>query len=311
MKIIFAGTPEFAAKHLNALLEAGIEIQAVLTRPDKPSGRGQKLQPSPVKLLAESKGLPVHQPTTLKDQAAEELIRSFDADVIIDVAYGVIIPKNILEIPKFGFINVHPSLLPRWRGPAPIQHAILAGDQDTGVTIMKLDEGVDTGPIYLQKTYHIQPHETSATLHEHLAKLGSNALITVLKRLEADDIKVETQQSIGITYAPKIEKPMAAIHWSHSAYDIERMIRAFNDWPVAFSNIGDTTIRIWEANPISNYTSETSGTIIRITPEGIDVATGDGILRIQRMQFPGGKALPVSEILKSKKEFFEKHARFG
>ena len=310
MKIIFAGTPEFAAKHLNALLEEGIEIQAVLTRPEKPSGRGQKLESNPVKVLAESKGLPVHQPKTLKDQAAEELIKSFEADVIIDVAYGVIIPKNILDIPRLGFVNVHPSLLPRWRGPAPIQHALLAGDKDTGVTIMKLDEGVDTGPIYLQKTYHMQPNETGATLRESLAKLGSNALITVLQQLETEEISAKDQSDSGACYAPKIEKSMAEIHWSHPAFEMERMIRAFDDWPVAYSTIGDTTIRIWEANPISNYTSEKPGTILRVIPEGIDVATGDGVLRIQRMQFPGGKVLPVSEILKSKKEFFETHTKF-
>ncbi len=310
MKIIFAGTPEFSTKHLSALLEAGLDIQGVLTRPDKPSGRGQKQQASPVKILAESKGLPVYQPKTLKDQAAEDLIKSFEADVIVDVAYGVIMPKNILDIPKFGFVNVHPSLLPRWRGPAPIQHALLSGDKDTGVTIMQLDEGVDTGPIFLQKTYHMQPNETSASLHECLAKLGSNALITVLQQLEKGEIAATEQSHAGACYAPKIEKSMAGIHWSHPAFEIERMIRAFDDWPVAFSTIGETVIRIWEANPISNYTSEAPGTIIRVISEGIDVATGDGVLRIQRMQFPGGKVLPVSEILKSKKEFFETHTKF-
>lgn len=311
LKIVFAGTPEFSAKHLQALVEAKIHITAVLTRPDKPAGRGLKVLASDVKRLAEEKGLVVHQPKSLRNQEAIDLVMTLNADLIVDVAYGVIIPKEILAIPRFGFINVHPSLLPRWRGPAPIQHALLAGDKDTGVSIMSLDEGVDTGPILLQKTYHMQPNETGASLHDRLAKLGSNALITVLQQLERErELKSTPQEESGACYAPKIEKSMAKIIWFHPAPEIERMIRAFNDWPVAHTTIGGEVVRLWRANPLSNYIGEPPGTIIRIDSTGIDVVTGDGVLRIQEMQFPGGKRLPVADILNSKREFFETHKLF-
>lgn len=312
LKIVFAGTPVFAANILSSVLEEGFNITAVLTREDKPAGRGLQLHESPVKQVAKAHQLPVYQPKTLKSEAAAELIQSLEADVIVDVAFGLIVPKDVLSIPKFGFINVHSSLLPRWRGAAPIQHALLAGDKDTGVTIMWLDEGIDTGPIILQKPYHIQPNETGASLHRALSRLGANALMVVLRELEEKQaLKTTPQTEEGACYASKINKAMAEIVWSHSALSIERAIRAFNDWPIAYTTLGNTRVRIWQANPLTNYTSEEPGTILKIDAGGIDVATGDGILRIQKLQFPGGKPLMVEEILNSKRALFEAEKKFG
>lgn len=311
LNIIFAGTPEFAANILESMIAADFNITAVLTRIDKPAGRGMKLHQSPVKVVAEKHGLDVYQPSTLKTKESEELLKSFNADVIVDVAFGLIVPKNILSIPKFGFINVHSSLLPRWRGAAPMQHALLAGDKDTGVTIMQLDEGIDTGPIILKKVYHIQSNETGKSLHDALSKLGANAVMSVLRDLEETGVlQTEAQSNEGACYASKIDKSMAKIIWTQSAVEIERMIRAFNDWPVAYAQLGDDIVRIWQANPLSNYVDQKPGTIVAIEHDSIDVATGDGILRIHQMQFSGGNILPVSEILKSKRALFESIKEF-
>jgi len=311
MKILFAGTPEFAVDHLEALLKANFNVVVVLTKPDKPSGRGRKLNTSPIKQYAKLHELPVLDLKTLKDPFSERLIKDFDVDVAVDVAYGLIIPKNIFQMLQHGFINVHPSLLPRWRGPAPIQHAILSGDEHTGVTIMKIDEGIDTGPILSQKKYRIKPKDTTLSLSKKLAKIGSELLVDALKTLqEKGSLEFAPQPEEGMTHALKIEKTMAKINWNNTAVEIGRQIRAYNPAPIAFANLGNLNIRIWEATPLEESESEPVGTIIRFNNEGIDVATNNGVLRITQMQLPGGKCLPVSAILNGRKDFFEHNRKF-
>lgn len=308
MKIIFAGSPDFAAKHLSALIEAQVKIAAVLTQPDKPTGRGKKITATPVKEIALKHELPFYQPTSLKTEEALIWFKRMAPDVVIDVAYGLIIPSSILALPLFGFLNVHPSLLPRWRGAAPIQRAILAGDTETGVSIMRLNEGIDTGPIFLQAHCPIEQKDTTASLSDRLAKLGCKALLEVLSNLAT--LNPVAQAEIGACYAPKIDKTMARLNWQESAELLDRKIRAFNPWPIAYSVLGDEVVRIWEAEPREEKTTAVAGTILRCDQNGIDVATGKGILRLLKLQFAGGKLLPVSNILNGKKMFFAAHPRF-
>lgn len=311
LKLIFAGTPEFAAKYLTALIAANFDIAAVFTRMDKPAGRGQHITESPVKKLALDHNIPVYQPKTLRDEEIIQTIKAINPDVIIDVACGFLVPQEILEFPQYGCINIHPSLLPRWRGAAPIQHAILHGDQETGVTIMKMDEGLDTGPIFLQQKCPIYATDTTQTLNERLIELGSKTLVTFLKNIQTLHIKLAPQTEQGACYAEKIQKSMASIDWNNSAITIDRQIRAFVPWPIAQTEIGQQIVRIWQAEPIDTTTNAEPGTIIQIDKDSIDVATGAGIIKLQILQFPGGKQLPVIEILKSKKDFFIENKKFS
>jgi methionyl-tRNA formyltransferase len=310
LKILFAGTPTFAAKHLQALLDAKFNICAVITQPDKPAGRGRKLQPSPVKQLAMANHLATYQPTTLRDQDIQQVIQKLQPDIIVDVACGLLVPKEILDLPRYGCINVHPSLLPRWRGATPIQHAILAGDQQTGISIMQMDEGWDTGPVLLQKTCPIKPDDTTAILLEKLAEVGITALIEVLTKLEQNGINAEKQSDNAACYAKKINKEAGRINWQKSAIELDREIRAYNPWPIAFTEIGGQIVRIWQAAPTNNKANDKPGTILQLNKQSIDVATGDGILRIYKMQFPGGKVLSIVDLLHSKKDFFINHRSF-
>lgn len=308
MKIIFAGSPDFAAKHLSALIEAQVKIAAVLTQPDKPTGRGKKVAATPVKEVALRHGISLYQPSSLKTEETLNWFRSMAPDVVIDVAYGLIIPKTVLAMPRFGFLNVHPSLLPRWRGAAPIQQAILAGDVETGISIMRLDEGIDTGPVFLQRRCLIDRKDTMASLSERLIKIGCEALLEVLANLITLDPVAQTEA--GACYAPKIDKTMARLNWQESAEMLDRKIRAFNPWPVAYSVLGNEIIRIWEAEPREEKTTAAEGVILRCDRDGIDVATGKGLLRLLKLQFAGGKILSIADILNSKKTFFITHSRF-
>ncbi|MGD9107762.1 MAG: methionyl-tRNA formyltransferase [Gammaproteobacteria bacterium] len=309
LKIIFAGTPEFAAKFLQSLLNAKYDICAVITQPDKPAGRGRKLQINPVKQLSLIHKIPIYQPKTLRDAAAQKTIKDLHADIIIDVACGLLIPKEILSLPHYGCVNVHPSLLPRWRGASPIQRAILAGDEITGVSIMQMDEGLDTGPVFLQKEFLIKPTDTTKSLLEELALLGIDALLNVLDKIH--EITPTKQNEKKACYAKKITKEEAKIDWHKSAITLDREIRAFNPWPISYTQIGDQIIRIWQASPLTETCDKKPGEIVKLDKKGIDVATGDGMLRILKMQFPGKKALTIAEILNSKLDFFEKHKKFN
>jgi methionyl-tRNA formyltransferase len=310
LKILFAGTPEFAAKHLQALLDTKYEICAVITQPDKPSGRGRKIQINPVKQLALDFNIPIHQPKTLRDDKIQNIIKDLQPDIIIDVACGLFIPKEILDLPPYGCINVHPSLLPRWRGASPIQKAILAGDKITGVSIMLMDEGLDTGAVFLQKKYSIKNTDTAADLHKNLADLSIEALLEVLPKIINHTITPTKQNDADASYAKKITKEEAKINWTKSALELDREIRSFNPWPISFTEIGKQIVRIWQATPLDKTTTEKPGTIIQLNKQGINVATGDGLLRILKMQFPNGKILSIADILNSKKDFFVKHHNF-
>ncbi len=310
LKIIFAGTPHFAAVYLNALIQAKLNVYAVLTQPDRPKGRGQQLTASPVKKLALQHDIPVYQPLSLSTADSNLLLRELNPDLIIDVAYGLLLPKSILEIPRLGCINVHPSLLPRWRGAAPIQHAVLFGDKETGVTIMQMDEGLDSGSILLQEKCPIYKTDTTVDLYDRLEKLGSKVLLDAIEKLQQGELKPKPQETSKVTYAKKIKKSDAKLDWKKSAVELERQIRAFNPCPIAYTEINQKIIRIWEAAVLNDDTNESAGTIIQINKEGIDVAAGKGILRLTKIQFPGGKPLPISEILKSKKDWFADNPRF-
>ncbi|WP_455206373.1 methionyl-tRNA formyltransferase [Kaarinaea lacus] len=297
LDIIFAGTPEFAAASLHALTQTSHTICAVYTQPDRPAGRGRKLKPSPVKQLALQHSIPVLQPENLKLPEAQQQLRSYNADLMVVVAYGLILPPAVLQIPRLGCINVHASVLPRWRGAAPIQRAILAGDEQTGVTIMQMDEGLDTGDMLLVRTTAIKDDDTAQSLHDRLADIGARALIDSLQLLAEDKLNPEKQDDVQATYAAKLQKYEAQINWQQSAEYIARQIRAFNPWPVAQTVVDGNTLRIWNAQEIKETSELVPGTVISESRVGIDVATGDGILRITQLQLPGGKPLTVSDFI--------------
>jgi methionyl-tRNA formyltransferase len=298
LNIIFAGTPEFAVPTLEALIKSRHKVVAVYTQPDRPAGRGQKLHASPVKLLAQKYGIPVEQAKTLRETSAQQKLESYDADVLVVVAYGLILPRAVLEFPKLGCINVHASLLPRWRGAAPIQRAILAGDKETGICIMQMDVGLDTGAVYSEHACSINDDDTAQMLHDRLAQLGADELIKTLDQIQAGTANAKPQNEEHVTYANKLTKQEAAIQWDKSAIEIDRAIRAFNPWPVAYTQLGDKLIRVWQASILSEKNKENRvGTIISCSKSGIDVVTGDGIIRLLKIQLPGGRPLAVSDVL--------------
>lgn len=295
MKIIFAGTPAFAESALQALIDSPHEIVAVYTQPDRPSGRGLKLTPSPVKTLALMHQLPVFQPVSLKGETEQNEMAALQADVMVVAAYGLLLPAAVLSIPESGCINIHPSLLPRWRGAAPIQRTLFAGDKETGVTIMQMDAGLDTGPLLLQTRYAIAADETSKTLHDKLAVMGAEALIQTLTLLEQGKLQPQEQDNRLATYANKISKEEALIDWSCPASELENEIRAFNPWPVAYTTWKDQSLRIWFAKATGEDVQAAPRTIIRASHEGIDIATGSGVLRLLHLQLPGGKMQTVAD----------------
>lgn len=296
MKIVFAGTPEFAVPTLQMLLDGPHEVCAVYTQPDRPAGRGQKLKPSPVKQLAQTCGVPVFQPATLKDSEEQERLRSHEADLMVVVAYGLILPKSVLEIPRLGCINVHASLLPRWRGAAPIQRAILAGDEVTGITIMMVEPRLDAGPMLHKKSCRIAPLETAGDLHDRLARFGAEALAEALPEIEAGTVRPEIQDETRVTYAAKLEKHEARLDWTSAAIDLERRVRAFNPWPVAETLYRGEILRIWLAESLDEPATAEPGTVLE-RGKTLDVATGSGVLRVLEVQLPGGKRMPAQAFL--------------
>ena len=305
LKLIFAGTPDFAARHLAALLSSDHEVVAVYTQPDKPAGRGQKLTASPVKELALAHDLPVYQPASLRNEAAQTELAALGADLMVVVAYGLILPKAVLDTPRLGCINVHGSLLPRWRGAAPIQRSIWAGDAETGVTIMQMDVGLDTGAMIRKVTCPIASDETSASLYDKLAGLGPQALVDTLDAMAAGDTAAEPQDDALANYAEKLSKEEARIDWSMDAVAIERCIRAFNPWPISWFEVAGQTVKVWQAEVVAQDHGQAAGTLLKADKQGIEVATGQGVLRLLTLQPPGKKAMSVSDLLNSRRDWFE------
>ena len=302
MRIVFAGTPEFAAQHLQALIDAGRDVIAVYTQPDRPAGRGQKLMPSPVKQLALQHDIPVHQPQTLRDPAAQAELASLQSDLMVVVAYGLILPQAVLDMPRLGCINSHASLLPRWRGAAPIQRAIEAGDAESGVTVMQMEAGLDTGPMLLKVRTPIAADDTGGSLHDRLAALGSNAVVEAVAALEADTLVGEVQDDSLATYAHKLNKDEARIDWTRPAVELERRVRAFHPWPICHSSLDGAAVKIHAAE--SGTGRGVPGQVIEADKNGLDVACGEGSLRLTRLQLAGGKPLAFSDLFNSRREQF-------
>lgn len=292
MKLLFAGTPEFAAQSLSAILAAGHQVELVLTQPDRPSGRGMTLRHSPVKALALASGIKVFQPLTLKDPAAQERLRAVDAEVMVVAAYGLILPQAVLDLPRYGCLNIHASLLPRWRGAAPIQRAILAGDTETGVCIMQMEAGLDTGPVLLSDRLPLASDETAGSLHDKLADLGARLIVNALEKIPLPAVP---QSDTGITYAAKIEKAEALLDWRLPAAEIERKVRAFNPFPGAATMLEGIPVKIWRAVAVPGGAAP--GTVLVADRHGIVVACGDGALCLGELQKAGGKRLSAAQFL--------------
>ncbi len=297
VRILFAGTPDFAAIALKALIDADHEIVGVYSQPDRPAGRGRKLSPSPVKQVALDHGLPVFQPVHFKDEASREELAELRPEVMVVAAYGLILPAAVLTIPALGCLNIHASLLPRWRGAAPIQRAIAAGDRETGITIMQMDEGLDTGAMLLKRAIAIGADETGGSLHDRLAELGGEAIVAGLEQLAAGTLRGEAQDDSQACYAHKLSKQEGHIDWRQPAAAIDRQIRAFTPWPGSYTDLGDQRLRIHQAQPLSTTGTGRPGTILRRERDGIDVQCGDGVLRIQRLQLPGTRAQTVNDLI--------------
>jgi methionyl-tRNA formyltransferase len=314
LRIVFAGTPEFAAESLRALLQGHHDVIAVYTQPDRPAGRGRSLKPSPVKALAQLREIPIFQPFSLKDADAQAELAALKPDLMVVAAYGLLLPPEVLAIPRLGCINVHASLLPRWRGAAPIQRAILAGDTKTGITIMQMDVGLDTGAMLSKASCPISSRDTGASLHDRLALLGGDALLGVVDSLhDGEKLVAQVQDNALATYAAKLSKDEALIDWQHSAEIIERNIRAFNNVPVAHSRLHGEPVRIWQARILTDDISvATPGMILRADKHGLAVACGDGnVLLIESMQLAGGKALPIAQLLNAKRDALSPQTVFG
>lgn len=311
MRVLFAGTPDFAAAHLQALLDApDISVIGVYSQPDRPAGRGKKLTASPVKKLAVEYQLPVFQPQSLKDPEQQRILSELQADIMVVVAYGLILPQAVLDAPRLGCINVHASILPRWRGAAPIQRAIEAGDSETGVTIMQMDAGLDTGAMLSVSRCEIDSSETSASLHQKLEQLGAPALLHTLAAL-SNGLAVAVEQDDQLScYAAKITKQEALVDWSQPAQLLDRQIRAFNPFPAAYTTLGELRIKIWQAEP-TKATGLTPGQIISTDNAGLLVSCGEQSLLLTEIQLPGKSRMAVSEVLKSRGELFAPSTQLG
>jgi methionyl-tRNA formyltransferase len=296
VKLIFAGTPDFALDALSALLASRHALALVLTQPDRPSGRGLKPHASPVKRCALEHGIPIAQPASLKEAGAQDDLRAVGADLMVVVAYGLILPPSVLAIPRLGAINIHASLLPRWRGAAPIQRALLAGDRETGVCIMQMETGLDTGPVLLSESIPVRDEDNARTLHDRLADLGARLVVQALDDLERGTVVRSPQSAAGVTYAAKIDRAEARIDWTRPARQIWRKVRAFNPHPGAVSRLRNEELKIWQGMPMPH--SGIPGTVLEVESRGIVVACGEGSLRIEELQRAGGRRLSPAEFLR-------------
>lgn len=312
LRIIFAGTPEFSVAPLQALLDSEHEVIAVYTQPDRPAGRGRKLTASPVKKLAEKYDIAVYQPQSLKDEEAQQALKTLDADIMIVVAYGLILPQVVLDMPKLGCLNIHASLLPRWRGAAPIQRAIESGDKETGVTIMQMNAGLDTGDMLSKITTEITVEDSAQSLHDRLSIIGCEALLNTLQEIEQQTVKAEVQDETLVTYAEKMHKEEALIDWQQPALKIVRKIQAFNPWPVAFTNFEDKSLRIWQARlltaeeqvefePKINAKTNLPGLVIALSKSGLIIHAGDQPICVQQLQPAGKKAMAAYDFAQARK----------
>lgn len=304
LNIIFAGTPDFAARHLQALIGSKHNLVAVYTQPDRPAGRGKKLTPSPVKSLALEHNIPVYQPASLRKEDAQQELAALNADIMVVVAYGLILPQAVLDTPKMGCINVHGSLLPRWRGAAPIQRALWAGDKETGITIMQMDIGLDTGDMLLKTHLPIENTDTSASLYDKLAKQGPDALLEALNGLSDGSIKAEKQNSALANYAEKLTKDEALLDFNKPANVLDREIRAFNPWPISYFKHQGNIIKVWQAEVKPSETNSLAGTVLKASKAGIEIATSDGILILKTLQLPNKKPLAAADILNGYSSWF-------
>lgn len=302
MRIVFAGTPEFAAQHLQALLDTNQQVVAVYTQPDRPAGRGQKLMPSPVKQLALQHGIAVYQPQSLRDPAAQAELAELQADLMVVVAYGLILPQAVLDMPRLGCINSHASLLPRWRGAAPIQRAIEAGDVESGVTVMQMEAGLDTGPMLLKVRTPVSPDDTGGTLHDRLAGLGSQAVVDAVAALQAGTLQGEVQDDSLATYAHKLNKDEARLDWQRPAVELERQVRAFHPWPICHSTLDGAPVKVHAARTAEG--KGTPGQIVGADKDGLEVACAVGSLILTRLQLAGGKPLSMADLFNSRREQF-------
>ncbi|MEG3223174.1 methionyl-tRNA formyltransferase [Vibrio gigantis] len=305
LRIVFAGTPDFAARHLAALLSSEHEVIAVYTQPDRPAGRGKKLTASPVKNIALENNIPVYQPENFKSDEAKQELADLNADIMVVVAYGLLLPQMVLDTPRLGCINVHGSILPRWRGAAPIQRSIWAGDKETGVTIMQMDIGLDTGDMLSIATLPIEATDTSASMYEKLAGLGPDALVECLSDIASGKAVAEKQDDELANYAKKLSKEEARISWSDDAAHIERCVRAFNPWPMSHFEATENSIKVWQSRVAEQTSDKSAGTILQADKTGIYVATGQGVLVLEQLQVPGKKAMSVQDILNSRASWFE------
>jgi len=308
LRIIFAGTPDFSVAPLQALLNSQHDVIAVYTQPDRPAGRGRKLTASPVKQVAEENGIAVYQPESLKEVEAQETLNSLNADIMIVVAYGLILPQVVLDMPKMGCLNIHASLLPRWRGAAPIQRAIESGDKESGVTIMQMNAGLDTGDMLYKLTTDITPDDTAQTLHDRLSVLGCEALIATLDGLQKQTITPEVQDESLVTYAEKMHKEEAEVQWNQPALKIVRKIQAFNPWPVAYTLFQDKPLRIWQARQLTAEEQQEfadmrklPGLVLSLNKNGLIIATGDEPICVQQVQPAGKKAMSAYDFAQSRK----------
>lgn len=304
LNIVFAGTPDFAGKHLTALIESEFNVVAVYTQPDRPAGRGKKLTESAVKQVALAHDLPVYQPENFKSEQSVTELAALNADIMIVVAYGLILPTVVLETPRLGCLNVHGSLLPRWRGAAPIQRSIWAGDKETGVTIMQMNEGLDTGDMLTKVSCPIDSDETSASLYEKLATQAPQVLVDTITKLAKGELQAEVQNEDLANYAKKLSKAEALVDWSQDALFIERCVRAFNPWPMSYFELAGKPVKIHQASVITDSSNHPIGSIISADKTGIQVSTGKDILNLEVIQLAGKKAMPVQDILNARKALF-------
>ncbi len=301
LNIVFAGTPAFAVPALEAIVASRHPVRAVFTQPDRRAGRGLRVEPSPVKLAALDHGFPVEQPATFRDAETVAHLAGYEPDVLVVVAYGLLLPQAALDVPRLGCLNIHASLLPRWRGAAPIQRTLLAGDAETGVTIMRLEAGLDTGPALLRQAIRIEAADTGGSLHDKLAALGAGMIVAALDLVASGQAVFEPQDETAATYARKITKDEARIDWSRPAAEIERMVRAFNPWPVAETRLDGAQLRVWQSRVVPAFDRPAApGEVLEAKPDGLVIATGRGALALERVQLPGRRPVLASEFVRGR-----------